>query len=134
MANGFTRTRATKILTDNIKSTTYVALSTTTPTADGGNFNEPAEANGYVRARFGTVNSSIPAQVANDEIIFIFEATADCGSVTHIGLCETATRGTAPFLIGKLTAPISVGQGYVPLIRAKKLVIGLDKEELESYA
>lgn len=134
MAEGFTRARANKILQDNIKSDTYVALSTTTPDENGGNFSEPAESAGYARPKFGTVNKNIAAQVANSEIIFIFESLADCGSVTHVGLCDSKTWGTTPFLIGKLTNPITVGAGYVPLIRANKLIIGLDKEALEAYA
>ena len=90
MAQGFTRARATKILTDNIKTDTYIALSTTTPNENGGNFTEPPTENGYVRAKFGTINSVIPAQITNADIIFIFEALADCGSVTHIGLCDSS--------------------------------------------
>lgn len=134
MAEGFTRTRASKILADNIKATTYVALSTTTPDENGGNFSEPAAASGYTRKAFGTVNTTVPAQITNAEIIFIFESLEDCGSATHVGLCDTPTRGTDPFLVAELVNPITIGAGYVPLIRAKKLVIGLDKEALEAYA
>ena len=134
MAEGFSRTRASKILTDNIKPTTYVALSTTTPDENCGNFSEPAAESGYTRKAFGTVNTTIPAQIANEDIIFIFEALEDCGSATHVGLCDTATRGATPFLVAGLVNPITIGAGYVPLIRAKKLVIGLDKEALEAYA
>lgn len=134
MAQGFTRARATKILTDNIKeTTTFIALSTTTPDENGGNFTEPPTSAGYTRRAFGPVNTSIQGQVANRDIIFVFEATEDCGSVTHVGLCDSSTRGSTPFLVGKLTNPITVGAGYVPLIRANKLVIGLDKEALEAY-
>lgn len=132
MAEGFTRARASKILQDNIKSTTYIGLSTTTPNEEGGGFAEPS-GGGYARAEFGEINTDIKAQIANKKIIFIFEATADCGSVTHVGLFD-AEKTSTPFLVAKLTAPITVGEGYVPLIRARKLVIGLDKEALEPYA
>ena len=133
MAEGFTTARASKILTDNIKSTTYIGLSSTVPNKDGSNFTEPASSTGYRRAQIGTLNTSKSAQIANDDIIFVFEALADCGSFTHVGLFDKDTGGT-PFLVGALTSAITVGSGYVPLIRAKKLVIGLDKEALESYA
>lgn len=132
MAEGFTRTRATNILTGNIKSTTCVALSTTTPDINGGNFNEPDPSTGYSRAQFGALNTTIAAQVANNTIIFIYEALEDGGSATHLGLCDSATWGTTPFLTAKLVNPISLGAGYVPLIRAKKLIIGLDVEELNT--
>ena len=80
MAEGFTTARASKILTDNIKSTTYIGLSSTVPNKDGSNFTEPASSTGYRRAPIGTLNTSKSAQIANDDIIFVFEALADCGS------------------------------------------------------
>lgn len=134
MAEGFTTSRATKILTSNITTKTYVCLSSTTPTKTGGNFSEPAETAGYVRKAIGPLNTSIAAQIANDEIVFIFEALEDCGSITHLGLADSNVIGSEVFLTAKLTNALSVGAGYVPLIRKNKLVIGLDKEALESYA
>lgn len=133
MAQGFTRTAATEMLTRKITNTTYVALSTTTPNEDGGNFTEPSTQNGYKRQRFGAVNASIPGQIANDDIIFLFEATGDCGSITHVGLSANEERGTGIFLMAQLLAPLPVAAGYVPLIRAKNFIIGLDKENLETY-
>ena len=133
MATGFTRAKASEILMDVITSNCYVALSTTTPTATGENFTEPSATNGYKRHAFGGVNVSIPGQVANSEIIFLFEATGDCGSVTHVGLSNSSSRGDPVFLIAELSAPLSIYAGYVPLIRAKSFIIGLDKEVLESY-
>lgn len=133
MAEGFTYAEATAILKERITEDTYVGLSSTTPAKDGSNFTEPSKDNGYTRAKFGTVNTSISAQIANKDIIFIFEALADCGSMTHVGLFKSATTST-PFLVAQLTNALSVGEGYVPLIRANKLIIGLDKEALESYA
>lgn len=132
MAEGFTYAAATSILTTWIKEDTYVGLSSTTPTKTGSNFTEPPKSAGYTRARFGTVNKSIAAQVSNSDIIFIFEALEDCGSMTHVGLFSRSTD-TTPFLVARLTNALTIGAGYVPLIRANKLVIGLDKEALESY-
>ena len=133
MAEGFTYSAAGAILRDRITSDVYICLSTTTPDKNGANFNEPPISAGYCRAKFGTVDASKSAQVANKNIIFIFEATADCGSVTHVGLANTEAVGTTPFLIGKLVNPITIGKDYVPLIRAHKFVVGLDKEALEPY-
>lgn len=133
MAEGFTTSRATQILTSNITSRTYVCLSSTTPTKTGSNFSEPAEKAGYIRKSIGPLNTSIEAQIANDEIVFIFEALENCGSITHIGLSDSNVIGSSVFLVAKLTTPLTVGAGYVPLIRKNKLVIGLDKEALEPY-
>ena len=63
----------------------------------------------------------------------MFEALADCGSITHLGLSDSNEIGSDVFLVAKLTNPITVGAGYVPLIRKNKLVIGLDKKALEPY-
>lgn len=133
MATGFTRKKASAILADVIRSTTYVALSTTTPTETGSNFTEPNPDTGYKRHAFGEVNTNIEGQISNDGIIFLFEAVGDCGSITHVGLSDSLTRGTEVFLVAELAAPLTITAGYVPLIRAKSFIIGLDKEALESY-
>lgn len=133
MATGFTRKKATSILQSAIRSSTYVALSTTTPTATGSNFTEPSPDIGYKRHAFGEINTSIDGQIANDSIIFLFEATGDGGSVTHVGLSDSSTRGYEVFLVAQLAAPLTITAGFVPLIRARSFIIGLDKEELESY-
>lgn len=133
MATGFTRARASAILAGQIKSTTYVALSTTTPTVTGGNFTEPPTSAGYVRKALGVLDTSITAQIANKDYVFIFEALSDCGTITHVGLSDSLSRGSEVFLIGELATPIKVGTGYVPLIRPWKLKVGLDKAALEAY-
>ena len=134
MAEGFTTSKATEILTKNITARTYICLSSSTPTKTGDNFSEPAEKAGYIRKPIGPLNTSKEAQIANDEIVFIFEALEDCGSITHLGLADSNVIGSEVFLVAKLTNPLTVGAGYVPLIRKNKLVIGLDKEKLEAYA
>ena len=130
---GFTRAKASAILQSVIKSNSYVALSTTTPTETGSNFTEPSPDTGYKRHAFGEVNTRIEGQVANEEIIFLFEAVGDAGSITHVGLSDSSTRGSEVFLTAELASPLSITAGYVPLIRAKSFIIGLDKEALESY-
>ena len=125
MASGFTYAKALSILQTHIKSTTYVALSTTTPNLDGSNFTEPDTSAGYIRQKIGPVVSSGQAQIANQQIIFLFEATADCGTITHIGLSDSEGRGSGVFLVAELSPAVSVPSGYVPLIRAGNLKVGL---------
>ena len=131
MATGFTTSKATEILSNAIKGS-FVALSTQTPNADGSNFVEPAADTGYQRQSIGPLDTSIAGQVANADIIFLFEAVKDVGSVTHVGLGNSAVRGSAVFLMAQLNATLSIGTGVVPLIRAHGFVVGLDKA-LESY-
>lgn len=133
MAEGFTNAKAQSILTSNIKSTTYVGLSSSTPDKDGGNFSELSTANGYKRAAFGKVNTDKDAQIANKEIIFFFVALGDCGSATHLGLFDTETVGTGtPFLMAQLQPALTIAENYVPLIRENKLIIGLDVDVLDT--
>ena len=131
----FTRAKASSILQDAIKSTTYIGLhnGATAPTETGNGFSEPGSATGYARAQFGTVDTTKQAQVANSAIIFFNETLGDgYGTVTHFGLFNSKSD-TVPFFVGELTATMTVGAGFVPIFRARHLVIGLDKGALESY-
>lgn len=103
-----------------------------TPAADRSNFTEPAASTGYARAQIGTINTRKSGQVANDEIIFCFEATAAVGQLTYLGLFDTKTGGK-PFFTAELTSPISVAANTVPLIRRNQLVVALDKDAIEAY-
>lgn len=129
MATGFTRDEASEILESVVKGS-YVALSTTTPDEDGENFTPPSGSAGYMSAPFGELDTSIKGQVANAKTIFMFEATQDIGSITHVGL---SAGGEGVFLMVKLPNPVPITAGYVPLIRPRKFIIGLDKSSLESY-
>lgn len=133
MEEGFTTETSSEILQERINSNTFVCLSTTKPD-DGKNFTEPAASTGYTRRTFGEVATGIPAQVANMDIIFLFEALENLGSFTHLGLSKSKQIGGKVFLTAKLVSPVTVDAGYVPLIRAYSLVVGLDKEALEPYA
>lgn len=132
MATGFTSLMAGRILDSRIKNS-YVALSTTTPDQDGNNFTEPDPYNGYQRQQITNWDNTIPAQIANDRIVFLFEAVGNIGTVTHLGLSKNSTVGSSVFLMAQLTSPLTVASGYVPLIRPYGLVIGLDKSSLETY-
>ena len=128
---GFTTSAATSILQNQIKNC-YVGLSTTTPTAAGGNFSEPSSSTGYERASIGDLNTTISAQVANDAIIFFNETLGSYGTITYFGLFTAKTGGT-PFFVGELTDPLTIDTGYVPIFRAENLIIGLDKAALSTY-
>lgn len=131
---GFTTSKASDILLSIFKNT-YIGLHVgdTAPNADGSGFIEPASSWGYERASIGTLNTSIAAQIANDNIIFFNESIGQgYGTATHFGVFSAKTGGT-PFFIGELAYDMEIGAGYVPIFRAENLIIGLDKESLESY-
>ena len=105
-------------------SNCYIALSTTSPNADGTNFTEPSTSAGYARSIIG-LSGTTATQVmsnptagasSNTSIIFFPEATASWGTVTHFGLYSSQTGGSL-VLYGTLTNPIAVAANYVPLFR-----------------
>lgn len=131
---GFTTSKASDILS-NIFTGCYIGLhvGASAPNSDGSGFSEPSAATGYERASIGTLNKSIAAQVANDNIIFFNESLGSgYGTATHFGVFSAKT-GSTPFFIGELTYSMEIGAGYVPIFRAENLIIGLDKGALESY-
>lgn len=120
----------------------YIGLSTTTPTATGGNFTEPAIPEGAVddEGQAITVNeyqrvsledvigTAANAIIKNSGIIFFNEAEHyGWGTITHFGIFTSKT-GSTPIFWGELTSPVEVPQNYIPIFRAGKLQIGLDQD------
>lgn len=121
--------------TNNVSlgSTCYIALSTTTPSADGSNFTEPASGTGYARVLIGNysqTNTQLMTAASNgsisntDNIIFFPEATSSWGTITHFGLFSAKTGGI-PIMYGALSSSISVPSGYIPIFRAGALTVSL---------
>lgn len=132
---GFTVSKASDILKSTITSEHYVGLSTTVPNETGDNFTEPSGSAGYARSKIGTLNTSIGGQVANNEIIFFNETLSSWGTILYFGLFDRQSGGK-PYLYGALTEPVTItvaGDTYIPIFRAKQLIVGLDKDELQSY-
>ena len=113
----------------SIASTVYLALSTSTPSADGTNVTEPS-GNGYARKLLGNYNQSytqLMSQAANgksensDEIHFN-KATGSWGTITHVCLYSAATNGTL-LAYGALTESKAVTEGDVFVIDAGDLEV-----------
>jgi len=128
----FTTTGSTNILkqligkvSNGVLVNCYMALSTTTPNADGTNFTEPSSTTGYARTVIGLYNQPatqvmsdpVNGTTANKDIIFFPEASATWGTITYFGL-YTAQTGGQLILYGALSSPITVAANYVPLFRA----------------
>lgn len=116
-----------------LASTCYIGLSTTTPTAAGENFTEPAEASGYSKVLIGNYNQSSTllmeaaslGSISNtNSIIFFPEATATWGTITHFGIFTTK-NSTTPIMWGALSTSITVPSGYIPIFRAGALTVSL---------
>ncbi len=122
----FTSNYSQSVLLSVIKSTTEIGLlkgpSASAEITAG-------ECTGYTRQEIGTLNTDIYGQIANKDIIFMFECTGGAATATHFGLFS----GSTMIFYGALSTQLPISDGYVPLIRARNLVIGLDKEQLDPY-
>ena len=109
----------------------YIGLSTSTPTATGGNVTEPV-GNGYARVLLGNSSQALTlkmsaaanGEITNGEILYFPEATGSWGSCTHLCFFTALTGGT-PFAFGALNLSISPTAGTVPLIRVGGLTLTL---------
>lgn len=132
-----TTTQANSILNSMFNTTFYIGLSTTVPTRNGSNFTEPAaskstpdSSNGYYRAQVTTMTAANDSQTHNSEIIFFNEATGSgWGTIVAFG-CFKSRSDTTPFFVGELSAAVTIPAEYIPIFRAKQLIIGLDKPTL----
>ena len=113
----------------NFAGTVYLALSTSTPTAAGGNVTEPS-GNGYTRKLLGNYNQSYTqlmgaaasGQSENSEEIHFNKATGSWGTITHVCLYSAATGGTL-LAYGALTESKAVTEGDVMVIDAGDLAV-----------
>lgn len=91
----------------------YVALSTTTPTADDTNVTEPS-GNGYARVEVTNNLTNFPAAVdgakSNGTTITFPEATGSWGTVTHFVLYDASTGGNM-LGFGALTTSKTIESG-----------------------
>ncbi len=112
-------------------ATAYVGLSTTTPTAAGGNVTEPS-GNGYDRVMLGNYNQSYTQKmsnptngaITNTEIIYYPEATGAWGTITHFCIYDAQTGGNL-LAFGALTTAITPTANTIPIIRVGELDISL---------
>jgi hypothetical protein len=101
-------------LDDIFSATTYWALSTTTPAADGTNVTEPV-GNGYIRATVTAASMAAAAAGAIDNSVVITfpEATGSWGTVTYVLVYDVASGGTPRYAIS-LTVAKLISSGEIP--------------------
>ena len=135
----FNKQIANQVLANNVGN--YIGLFTSKPTDDGG-YVEPTIDNsvtgnkgGYKRGVIGTNgwNKSKDRQIANGDLILMFEAREALGTktFTHFGLFDSA-EGTTLKFYGELANSLTVSTGYVPLVRAYELIIAMDVDEIDT--
>lgn len=78
----------------------YVALYTAAPNEDGTGGTEVATGSAYARQTMASTDwaaaaTGQPSTVSNSNAVTFPQATGSWGTITHFGLCASATEGTA---------------------------------------
>ena len=76
----------------------------------------------YQSADSKCMGEPVQGNIRNAKIIYLPEAVADWGTVTHFGLFSSASA-SEPFFTGELKNPIEITTGYVPIFRVGTLSI-----------
>lgn len=121
---GFTTAYANSILS-SLFAATSIALSTTTPTAAGGNVTEPPASAGYARASSADGSFSTLGHdrvIKNTKYVYFPEATESWGTITYMCLMY----GNALRYFGALNTPVTVPANTVPLFKPEAISISLD--------
>lgn len=118
MGNVF-RTQTSPALPTNY----YIGLSTSTPTAAGGNVTEPS-GGGYARKQLTGLSAPTNGVITNNSAIAFNESTASWGTVTYFVIYDAATNGNLLFY-DKLTSSRAVEANTVITIKEGALKLTL---------
>lgn len=133
MAKGqICRAQANSFLS-TIFQNSYLGLSTTAPDENGGNVSEPPKSAGYERHQLTALEMEVPAngQIHNKLAIFMGESLDSWGIITHLIVSKSKEGGTVIFH-APLNAPVAVPEGHVPVFRKGALIVGIDKDVLDT--
>ena len=131
---GFSYTAKNTILNGMTGRSQYATLASTcmigVGVMEGDVFTEPDATTGYNRTLLGNYQSAdskcmgepVQGNKKKKKIIYLPEAVADWGTVTHFGLFSSASA-SEPFFTGELKNPIEITTGYVPIFRVGTLSI-----------
>ena len=113
-------------------ATVYIGLSSTPPTADGGNITEPSAEAGYSRTLIGKSGSNytdtlcFPAaaggEATNDKYIYFTEALQPWGTLNYFVLFSSAT-GTGSNVIGYAPLTDKAGKASPITVSAANTVV-----------
>ena len=129
---GFSYTAKNTILNGMTGRSQYATLASTcmigVGVMEGDVFTEPDATTGYNRTLLGNYQSAdskcmgepVQGNIRNAKIIYLPEAVADWGTVTHFGLFSSASA-SEPFFTGELKNPIEITTGLHTPMTARTL-------------
>lgn len=101
----------------------YIGLSTSAPTAAGGNVTEPS-GGGYARKQLTGLSTPTNGVITNNSAIAFNESTASWGTVTYFVIYDAATNGNLLFY-DRLTSSRAVEANTVITIKEGALKLTL---------
>lgn len=107
-----------------IPSNMYLGLSTSAPTAAGGNVTEPTSANGYARVQLASLSVPTNGVIKNSSAYAFPESTGSWGTITHYVVFDAATSGNLLFY-GALSSPRTVEANTNLTVKQNELTITL---------
>lgn len=102
----------------------YIGLSTTQPSINGSNVNEPSIAGGYSRVKLISLGEPVDGVITNSEAITFEESIEDWGTVTHFVIYDAETGGNL-LMYDALTSSRTVEAATVVIIKAGSLKLTL---------
>ena len=119
-----------------IPSNYYIALSTTTPTDAGSNFNEPTvTSTGYARVTVpntkyisgsGSFTAASVGSLSNAIAISFPQSLLTWGTITYVGFYDAATPGTGNLLyFGALSPSRIIQAGTIVYFNAGDIVVSI---------
>ena len=98
----------------------YIGLSTTEPTQDGTNINEPV-GNGYNRVKVESLSASNNGKVVNSNVVEFPQSSGSWGTVTHCVLFDGIGGDAKVVWYKELSSPQSVGEDNVLAFKPESL-------------
>lgn len=108
----------------SLPSNYYIGLSTTSPTAAGGNVSEPSTSAGYSRKLITGLTTSTDGTTKNSSIISFNESTSSWGTITHFVIYDAASGGNL-LMYGALSSPRVVEASTTMSIPVNNLVLSI---------
>lgn len=96
----------------------YIGLSTTAPTINGTNVNEPSTDAAYARVELTSLSEPTDGVVTNTAAINFEESTASWGNITHFVIYDSDAVDSGNLLMyGELSTPRSVEAATIMTIK-----------------
>ena len=112
--------------TPAMPSVFYIGLSSTAPSIDGTNVDEPSASAGYARVKLTSLSEPTNGVVTNESAINFNESTSSWGTITHFVIFDAEDVDTGNLLMyGTLSTPRAVEAATIMTIKENYLKLSV---------